>query len=325
MIKKQIIESILKSRNILITGHVNPDGDSIGSQLCLSLMLKARKIPHRIINYGEIPEKYQFLPGCNSIIKPEGFDGQSEIFDTAVFFECSNLERAGGVAQLIGEDCRVINIDHHIDNDRFGDLNWTDPKASAVGVMVYEMFRENSIEIDKDMATNLYAAILTDTGRFHFNNTTPRCLRTAADLVEIGADPVGITDKVYFNHSRQKLLLTGLALSTIRYLLNGRLCYLTVDLNIMEKASARKSDTEGLINKTLNASGVEIGVLFTEVDNSSTKVSFRSQTSIDVEAIASHFGGGGHINASGAVIELPLKRATETVLDYVKGRMNGSA
>lgn len=325
MIKKQIIESLLKSRNVLITGHVNPDGDSIGSQLCLSLMLKAKNIRHRVINDGEIPDKYHFLPGCDLIIKPEEFDELSEPFDTAVFFECSNLERAGGVAQLISEDCRVINIDHHIDNDSFGDLNWTDPKASAVGVMIYEMFRDNSIEIDKDMATNLYVAILTDTGRFHFNNTTPRCLRTAADLVEIGADPVCITDRVYFDQSQQRLLLTGLALSTIRYLLNGRLCYLTIDLQMMDKASANKSDTEGLINKTLNASGVEIGVLFTEVDNTCTKVSFRSQSDTNVEAIASHFGGGGHLNASGAVIELPLKRATEKVLDYVKDRMDGSA
>lgn len=325
MIKKQIIESILKSRNVLITGHVNPDGDSIGSQLCFSLMLKAKNIKHQVINSGEIPEKYQFLPACDLIIKPEEFDTESEPFDTAVIFECSNLERAGGVARLIGEDCRVINIDHHIDNDSYGDLNWTDPKASAVGVMLYEMLRDSSIEIDKDMATNLYAALLTDTGRFHFNNTNPRCLRTAADLLEIGADPVGITDKIYFEHSRQKLLLTGLALSSIRYLLDGRLCYLTIDLNMMEKSAANKGDTEGLINKTLNASGVEIGVLFTEVDNSCTKVSFRSQSDTNVEAIAAHFGGGGHINASGAVIELPLKRATETVLDYVKDRMDGSA
>jgi phosphoesterase RecJ-like protein len=142
--------------------------------------------------------------------------------------------------------------------------------------------------------------------------------------MELGADAAEITDNVYYNLRPQVVRLTGLAISDMQYLMDGRLCLLTVDRKMMQTAEAGQGDTEGLVNYSMYANGVELGVLFTEVADNQTKVSFRSQKDIDVADIAAHFGGGGHINASGCVVELPLKAARETVVKFIKDRMNGS-
>lgn len=323
-IRQNIIDTLLQSKHVLISAHKGPDGDSLGSQLGLAEFLSHQNIPHKIVNDGVIPAKYKFLPGCDLIEDIEKTSKPSVRFDTVVIIECSNLARIGDVAKLIDDECTIINIDHHQDNSEFGQINLKEVKASAAGEMIYDIIRQGSYPISKDMATNLYTAILTDTGRFHYSSTTPQCLKVAAYLLEQGADPVEITERIYYNLRPQVVRLTGLAIVGMEYEMAGRLCMLTVDRKMMQTAGADRGDTEGLINYSMYSNGVEVGLLFTELDDMTTKVSLRSQDEIDVADIASHFGGGGHVNASGCVVELPLEKARKTVLRYIKDKHNGS-
>ncbi|MCP4566056.1 MAG: bifunctional oligoribonuclease/PAP phosphatase NrnA [FCB group bacterium] len=327
-IKQDIIDRLNGSNRVLITAHKNPDGDSLGSQLALAGYLKSHNISCAMIDEGEIPGKYQFLPNINliqdidKIIENES--SSDDKFDTAVVIECSNLERIGRVGKLIGDDCHIINIDHHQDNTPFGSINWKDPSVSAAGELIFDLIRCASAPIDSDMATNLYTAILTDTGRFHFSNTNARCLRVAADLIELGADPERITEEVYFNQSRPSLRITGLALSGMQYLNDGRICLISVDRNMIREAEVANGDMEGLVNNTLKAKGVIVGAMFTEIDASTTKVSLRSQGDFDVAEIAAIYNGGGHANASGCQIAQPLVQAREVMIKLFKERLDGS-
>jgi phosphoesterase RecJ-like protein len=323
-IRQQIIDTLLKSKKILLTGHANPDGDSLGSILGLAEALHRRNISYQIANAGGIPDKYRFLPGTDQIIGIGNLEILENDFDTAVVIECSNLERIGEVQKLIGENCQIINIDHHQDNTSFGHINLKCPEASAAGEIVYDILVQGNFALSSDIATNLYTAILTDTGRFHYNNTTPRCLRTAADLIDLGADPVYITEQVYYQQSPARLKLTGLVLSGLDYLAEGRFCVMTINRAMMSSAKAQNSDTEGLVNQSLSTTGVEVGALFTEVSDKLTKVSLRSQDQINVAEIASHYGGGGHFNASGFTLQLPLAEAKNRVIKYIEDKVNGT-
>jgi len=307
---------------VLIASHQNPDGDSIGSQLALAEVLDALAVPHAIVNEGVVPSRYNTLPGVERIgdVRTFADDG----FDVAVIIECSTLNRIGAVERLITGDCTLINIDHHPDNAAFGAINWNDTAASAAGEMIYDLIWESGLPVTPTMAANLYAAILTDTGRFHFSCTTPRSLRIAAELMEAGADPTQLTNDIYFRQSPAMIRLAALVAADMEYLLDGRLCAMVLDRARLLETKANQSDTEGLVNLTMSAAGVKVGVLFTEMETGRTKVSFRSQDAIDVGQIAAHYGGGGHVNASGCQINLPLAEARRDVLAYLKERLNGS-
>ncbi len=323
-IRREIIDVLLNSKHVLLAGHKDPDGDSLGSQLGLAGFLRNQNVAYKIINEGTVPDKYKFLPGVDEFLDINDVSDTGDRFDTAVALECSNLERMGEVGRLIDKECTIINIDHHQDNIPFGHINMKIPEASAVGEMIYDLLRQGAFSIDRDMAINLYTAILTDTGRFHFNNTTSHSLRTAADLLECGADPVQITEEVYYRETPARMLLTGMVLSGMEYLFDNRLCVMTIDREMMERISADKSDTEGIVNYSLSAAGVEVGALFSEIASDVTKVSLRSQDLVDVAEIAAHYGGGGHYNASGFILRESLKEAKETVIGYLKDRLNGS-
>lgn len=323
-IRQNIIDTLLNSKHVLVTGHRSPDGDSLGSQIGLAGLLKSRKIPYAIVNEGIIPDKYRFLPGIEAVCDISKYKPSGAEFDTAVVIECSTLERIGEVRRLIGKDCRIINIDHHQDNTGFGHINLKETEASAAGEMIYHLLRHGDFSIDKEMAVNLYTAILTDTGRFHYSSTTPECMKVAGELIALGADTVEITENVYYNLRPQVMRLTGMVIAGMEYHLDGRLCLLTIDNRMMAEAEAGKGDTEGLVNYSMYAGGVEVGVLFTEIDDRMTKVSFRSQNDFDVARIAAQFGGGGHTNASGCVVNMPLDKTREAILKIVKERLNGS-
>lgn len=322
-IKKTILQTLRNARQVLITSHQNPDGDSVGSQLALAEYLSTLNIPAVVVNDGIIPAKYRFLPGIDRILNIESYVASGG-FDVAVVVECSNLARAGKVERLIDPHCKVVNIDHHPDNAAFGSANWNDVDASAAGEMIYELVREDGASVTPTMAANLYAAILTDTGRFYYSNTTARCLRIAAELIEAGADPTDLTTNIYYRQSRVMIRLAALAAADMQYLLDGRLCTMTLEKKRLQETHANQSDMEGLVNLTMNADGVEVGILFTELDGARTKISFRSQDAINVGEIAAHYGGGGHANASGCQIDLPLAEAQKEVVNYLKERLNGS-
>ena len=323
---KEIAASLMQAKRVLIVGHANPDGDSLGSQLGLAEALGENNIACEIVNEGIIPNRYKFLPGIASVKDIDTYSGNGHSFDVAVFMECSSRERIGRVDQLISEGCRIINIDHHHDNNSFGDINYLDFTAAAAGEMVFEILRNGSFTINKRIATNLYTAILTDTGRFHFSSTTPKCLRTAAELVEYGADVSQITDQVYFNQSSDSLLLTGRVLQELEYFLDNRVCFMTITQADLKATRTSKADTEGLVNYTLRADGVQVGAQFSENGSyGTTKVSLRSRRDISIVEVALKHGGGGHKNACGCTLEYSIEEAKRIILKDIEEHLHGQA
>ena len=262
-----------------------------------------------------LPQMYTFLPGFNEIQEepPRGIDPQ-----LVFFFDSGNLERSGSSVKRIASHATIVNIDHHPSNSRFGDVNVIDPEASAVGQMVTEMLDHFGFPITPTMATNLYVALLTDTGGFRHENTTPLALEDAARLARLGADPGHVATLVYKMRPETTLKLNGLALATMRVELEGRLAWAKVTRGMLREASAVMAESEGIIDTLNSIAGLELAVLFKEVQNDLTKISVRSRGGVDAAAMCAIFGGGGHIRAAGAEIEKSMDETVKLVLAAAK-------
>ena len=262
-----------------------------------------------------LPPMYTFLPGFDDIQAepPHGIDPQ-----LVFFFDSGNLERSGGAVRSIAEHATLINVDHHPSNTRFGDINVIEADASAVGQIVMEMLDHFGYPITPTIATNLYVALLTDTGGFRHENTTPRALEDAARLAHLGADPGHIATQVYKMRPETTLKLSGLALATMRVEMDGRLAWAKVTRRMLKEASAAMAESEGIIDTLNSIAGLELAILFKEVNNDLTKISVRSRGAVDAAAMCASFGGGGHIRAAGAEIEKPMDEAVRLVLAAAK-------
>jgi phosphoesterase RecJ-like protein len=258
---------------------------------------------------------YAFLPGFGSIVEepPRGVDPQ-----LVFFFDSGNLERSGSSAKSVATHATIINVDHHPSNSRFGDVNVIDPDASAVGQMVMEMLDHFGYAITPTIATNLYVALLTDTGGFRHENTTPRALEDAARLARLGADPGRIATMVYKMRPETTLKLSGLALATMRVEMEGKLAWAKVTRRMLREARAVMAESEGIIDTLNSIAGLELAILFKEVSSDLTKISVRSRGGVDAAAMCATFGGGGHIRAAGAEIEKPMDEAVRLVLAAAK-------
>jgi phosphoesterase RecJ-like protein len=262
-----------------------------------------------------LPTMYDFLPGFDDIREepPHGIDAH-----LVFFFDSGNLERSGSSVKKIASHATIVNIDHHPSNSRFGDLNVIDPDASAVGQMVTEMLDHFGFPITPTIATNLYVALLTDTGGFRHENTTPRALEDAARLARLGADPGHIATLVYKTRPETTLKLSGMALATMRVELEGRLAWAKVTRRMLREAGAVLAKSEGIIDTLNSIAGLELAILFKEVNAELTKISVRSRGAVDAAAMCAGFGGGGHIRAAGAEIEKPMEEAIRLVLTAAK-------
>jgi bifunctional oligoribonuclease and PAP phosphatase NrnA len=262
-----------------------------------------------------LPEMYDFLPGFDQIdVEPPAGADPELVF----FFDSGNLERSGSSVKQIASHATIVNIDHHPSNSRFGDINVIEPAASAVGQMVMEMLDHFEYAITPTIAINLYVALLTDTGGFRHENTTPRALEDAARLARLGADPGQIATQVYKMRPETTLKLSALALATMRIELEGRLTWAKVTRRMLREAGAVMAESEGIIDTLNSIAGLELAILFKEVSSDLTKISVRSRGAVDAAALCATFGGGGHIRAAGAEIEKPMDEAVQQVLSAAK-------
>jgi len=262
-----------------------------------------------------LPQMYAFLPGFDTLMAepPHGVDPH-----LVLFFDSGNLERSGSAVRRIASHATIVNIDHHPSNSRFGDINVIDPNASAVGQMVMEMLDHFGMAITPTMAANLYVALLTDTGGFRHENTTPRALEDAARLARLGADPGHIATQVYKMRPETTLKLNGLALATMRVELDGRLAWAKVTRRMLKEANAVMAESEGIIDTLNSVAGLELAILFKEVTGQLTKISVRSRGAVDAAALCASFGGGGHVRAAGAEIDRSMDEAVKYVLGAAK-------
>ncbi|MBI5868652.1 MAG: bifunctional oligoribonuclease/PAP phosphatase NrnA [candidate division Zixibacteria bacterium] len=312
------------AKRILISAHRDPDGDSLGCQLAFyEYWTTQKKCPADIVNHGSIPLKYRFLDPKSLIKSPSQIKRRPK-WDAVIVFECSSLARVGSAQSLIPEGVPIINIDHHRQNSQFGTINVIDQTAAACGKMVYDMLKFWKARITPSIAQQLAAAIVTDTGRFHYHSTTPRTLELTAELMRLGADITALSDQVYYSYSLNHLRLLQHVLSGAQVSSGGKVCLLTLHNADRKRFGVPMRDLEGLVDYTLYIRGVKVGALLKELGPRKTKVSLRSTDSSNVAEVACLYGGGGHLNASGCTIDLPLNEAAAVLRKAIARARNSS-
>ncbi len=317
---QKVIEAIKKYDKFLITAHINPEGDSLGSQLGMKALLDSLGKTAIMVDNDAVPGHYKFLPKAEEISNK--LDGKLS-FEAAIVLDCPTLKRIGKVQGLIKKGKFIINIDHHISNEKFGDVNWVDPNASSAGEMVYKIYKELGIGLTKETALALYIAILTDTGSFNYDNTSSVTHDIAGELLGYGIDPASVSESVYERRSIADIKLFGLVLSTIKVNREGDVAYLEVTKKILKETGADLIKAEGFVNYARSIDKVKVAIIFKEDADNKISVSFRSKGEADVNRIASFFGGGGHVKASGCVVEGTLAEVEEKVLAKVDEILHG--
>lgn len=318
----RILSTVEENNKFLITSHMDPDGDSIGSQLGLYHAIRDAGKQAAIVNQGAIPSKYGFLDPAGIIkSRPE----EIEFIPRVVFvIDCPSLERIGFVRDLIPESAITINIDHHPDNSQYADINLVEPEGSASGEIIYSILESGGYEITPEIAGQFYAAIAADTGGFRFRSTTARGMKIASDLIQRGADPKFISDRLFNNFSPETIRLMGSTLASLKLDANGSIGYVTITLSDLKGSGADLKNSEGFVDFTLAISGIMLGLLFREVSNDEIKVSVRSQNGLDAAAFAGMFDGGGHANAAGFRVRGPLDSIVNHVVSRAKEFVGGS-
>jgi phosphoesterase RecJ-like protein len=309
------IHNVIKRYDrFLITTHVRADGDGIGSEVALYHALRGMEKSVSIANDSPIPQIYKFIvPGTGMYIHPELSQDRAEVVFT---LDCPTLDRLGKIQGIIPEDAVIINIDHHISNERFGKINWVSEEMCATGEIILHLLKGGNIDITPDMATALYVAIVTDTGRFTHSNTTPEALRIAAFLIERGARHVEISKHVYNTNPYNLVKLNALALNTVNLHAGNRIATLWLTKKMLGKTGINPIDTQEFADIPISIDGVVVGVLLREMTEPNwIKVSLRSRNGFDVNNVAKKFGGGGHKYAAGCEIQGIITEVQRLILD----------
>lgn len=294
---------ILSNQSFLITTHVNPDADAIGSEIAFYQILKLLGKKSYIINHSETPYNLKFLDHDN-VIKQFNIDDHADLFnqvDVLVALDFNRSERTVSMRKNFEQSKAIkICIDHHQDREKFVDYEFIDTDYAATGEIILSLITETKlVHLTREIAEPIYAAIMTDTGSFRFERTTSKLHRKIATLLEAGVDPTEIYDKIYDQSKFSKIKLLGRALESIQLIADGKIAYMILTQKDFDEFNAIESDTENFVNYNLSIENVVLGLLFIELKNG-FKVSFRSKGNIPVNKLAAEFGGGGHTNASGA-------------------------
>ena len=292
--------------------HVQPDGDALGSLLALGAALE--QMGKSVVYCAESSERLSFLPGYEKVGRvSDSGSVESAPVEVVIYLDCATQDRSleGKETSTRNKErntrALVINIDHHVSNEGFGDIQWIDTGASSVGEMLWLLFQELGIVIDETIAANLYVSIINDTGQFAFSNTTQRTHEVAGALIshEIGVS--NLHKKVFYEKSREQTKLLGRALANLSFLDEGEVAVMYLSRDDFD-AVGIDDDCEGFIAQAMNIRGVQTAVFVKEKDPQMCKVSFRSRR-IDVNRVAAQFGGGGHVRASGCTLKMPLAQA----------------
>jgi phosphoesterase RecJ-like protein len=321
--RAQVADRLRSGERFVILSHVDPDGDALGTALGLAWILRKAGKHAEVGISGPIPRVYDFLPGVRDLVLEPGVVRSDA--EAVVVVDTTSAPRLGAFADLLGWGLPVINVDHHADNTRFGDLDWIDPSAAAASLMIQEMAFAEGLAIPREAATNLYVGILTDTGRFTFSNADARALGAAADLANRGADPREVAVHLYEGRSIPGTRLLGCALATLDVREDGRVACLHVTLDMIRETGALPEDTDGFSTWARSLDGVQVGLFFRETEEGSVKVSFRSNEGVEIDGVAGRFGGGGHPRASGARVSGPIEKAKEEVLRAVAEHLRSTA
>lgn len=299
---KKLLEEVEKKENktFLVTAHVHLEGDALGSELACRELLEALDKKVVVFNEDTPPEAYQFLPGLKSI--RHVFNARP--YDVAVFLDCSDASRIGRAHRAVMKSAgTVLNIDHHISNSRFGDVNWVNPKASCACEMVYELFGALGIAVTKSAALALYTGILCDTGSFKYATTSSATHRITSELLRYDLDVYGIQRRLYESMSAAYVRLLGRIIQGVKRSGDGRVAWIEIGAPLLKRHPALAEQTDEIIHYARAINGVEVALLFKETEAArEVRINFRSTGKTDVNRLAQLFGGGGHAMASGATL-----------------------
>lgn len=312
------VDFVSRHRRFVLTTHIRPDGDGLGSMLALAEVLERLGKQVQLTVASTLPERYRFLdPGG----KIERFELPGEPWrqaDAAVVLDTGTWNQLGSFSHFLREfpGAKAV-IDHHLTQDDLGAQRFVDVKAEATGRLVFEAIEALGGPLLESVAGALFVALAMDTGWFRHSNTTAATFELAGRLVQAGARPDLLYDHLFEQSTLPRLKLTGLVLDRLQLIGDNRVAYTVIRRSDYQATGATPQDSEDLINYTRSLKGVEVGLLFMEQPKGGVKVSFRSRARVDVARLAEHFGGGGHRLASGAVVEAPLEEACTRVLEAV--------
>lgn len=319
---KKIIDEISKvigeSENIYISSHINPDGDSIGSLMAMGLALEQLNKNVFYLKNDTIPKPFKFLPNIDRI---KNYDQVDE--GLFIVLDCGSVDRIGHLVKHLEKTNTIINIDHHLDNNKFGDINLVDSSRSSTGEIVFDLIESLGLGIDKDIATHIYTAITMDTGRFMYDKVDDRTHEIVASLIRTGIDKDEINIKLYQNRSISSARLFIEGVSTLETYNEGKVATVKITLDLLEKTKANFEETDGLISFIRDIEMVEVACLLKESKENEIKVSLRSKNTIDVSMICNHFKGGGHKKAAGCTIYEDISTAEKLLLDQIYIAMRG--
>lgn len=309
---KKLEDLIHSSNTFFLAGHLNPDGDTIGSMLAIWSVLKRLGKKVTIFSQDPVPQNLNFLPNTCHITSRL----PKRKFDTAILLECSTPSRGGNLEPVL-KNCRaVVNIDHHKTSEFYGDINIVESTVSSTAEIVYRLFYNMKVQVQRQEATYLYVGMVTDTGRFMYAATSARTMEVAARLLETGFKFNRVNEFIFSTKPKEHLKILGRALESLEFKAGGKLAIITVTKKDFKDFSANSENTEGIINYGLMPHGVQAVVMFREEDGR-INTTFRSRGSLDVALVAKNFGGGGHKNASGCKIQDTLEHTKELVTDYL--------
>lgn len=317
-----VLDLIREAKRVLISSHENPDGDAIGSMLALGLGIEQMGKEVVFYNKDGVPEILRFLPRSDRI--GSSMNDVKGTFDLVFAVDCTGTNRAGGEFENFlksGRCGKVVIMDHHQTNNSSADYHLLDPLSSSTGIIVYSVLKLLPVEIDSDIAKNVYTTIVGDTGSFRYSNTNPETFRIAAELVEHGVDPAEISEALFESEPLRKLKLIGLVLPTLEVSGDKRIASVYVDRNMYAESGARREDSEGIVNIPRSIRGIEVALFFREESakvGQSWKVSLRSKGKVDVAKIAEGFGGGGHKRAAGCSLEGSLEEVKKRMFNAIE-------
>jgi phosphoesterase RecJ-like protein len=320
---KKCAAAVRRNKSFVITTHVNPEGDALGSQIAFYNLLKKLGKQAVMLNADRTPLEYEFIPGQEIIRVLNHKVRMISDFDCLCVLDCSDLERAGKMSHLNYESRTILNIDHHISNIKFGDINWVEPEASCTSEMVYKLYKYLRLPIDRDTAMALYVGIMTDTGSFRYSNTSAFTHRVAAELMRHGIDTVEVYKNIYGSVPYEEARLLVRILPTMKRECGGKLVWFQVPHNLLKGKKIIFDIGEHILSFGRAMKGVEVVALFKENlgVRREIRVNLRSQGKTDVNKIAKCFGGGGHKSAAGITMHGGISSVRKKVLAKIRAAL----
>ncbi len=299
--------------DFLVISHINPDGDAASSTCAMGWLLNKLGKRYVMANMDTMPTRFSYLTGIENVQLLQGLQ-KYEPFNHVISVDCADFYRFGELNTVFHEQAKLLNVDHHATNSHFGSSNLVDVTAAATAQVMYSLINYMNIELDLDIAKCLYTGLLTDTGGFRYQNTTPKVLEIASVLLSHGVSPTEIARIALETITPSHVAMLQCSLNTLSFHDSKKIAWIIASANDLMLTGATADDLDGIVRYPVNISGVEVGLLFKQLSERSFKVSLRSNDFVNVSQVAALFGGGGHIRAAGCTVEGDLHEVIARVV-----------